>query len=191
MPSQIKVPKEKHKGIWRLAPLRLMRWIDAHDSPALTKYVVGILVILTVAAFGAVATHIGLVIRILVCILSSLRTEILLELWLLLLCMMVPVSGVLYLVWNRLRRPVIHSAEYGANARPDGLQCKPDDVRWKVEKEVRRGRRRIPAENLFFGEGNPLYDPCQDVFKSLTIDYCLGGHRKVKTVTEHQHIDLD
>jgi len=191
MPSQIKGPKEKHKGIWRLAPLRLMRWIDAHGSPALTKYVVGILVILTVAAFGAIAKHIDLVIRILVYILSSLKTEILLELWLLLLCMIVPLSGVLYLVWIRLRRPVIHSAEYGANARPDGVQCKPDDVRWKVEKEVRHGGRRIPAENLFFGEGDPEYDPCRDVRKSLTIDYCVHGDRKVKTVAEHQHVDLD
>jgi hypothetical protein len=25
----------------------------------------------------------------------------------------------------------------------------------------------------------------------LTIDYCVHGDRKVKTVAEHQHIDLD
>ena len=161
-----------------------MLWIDGHESPALTKYLVGILLLLTAGAFGVVVTHIGLAIRFLAWFLSALRAEIPIELWLILLCIVVPLLGVGCFVWLRLRRPIIHSAKYGANADFD-------DVKWKVEKAVRRGRRSIPAENSFFGEGDPTYDPCRDVFKSLTIDYCIRGRRENKTVQEHEVIELD
>ena len=198
-PTTPQKPKEQESLFWRVLPTRVVmqffRNIDKQESPTLTHtvgHVVGSFFLVGVPAAVLIFwKHIPAVISFLFGRESLLRQPIELEIWLLLLCIAVSLLGVGCFVWILLRRPVIHSAEYGANARPDGVQCKPDDVRWKVEKEVRHGGRRIPAENLFFGEGDPEYDPCRDVFKSLTIDYCVHGDRKVKTVAEHQHIDLD
>ncbi|MGD0261563.1 MAG: hypothetical protein ABSD29_17250 [Verrucomicrobiota bacterium] len=192
MPSEPKGPEEQHRGIWRFPPARLFLlvclWADKHKSLTLTKIVatvVGGLILAAILAVIALAwKQIVSWIPFLGSILAALQTEALLELWRLLVCIAVPLGGVLVYVWLRLRRPIIHSAQYGANPRFN-------DVRRKVEKEVRRGRRRIPAENLFFGEGDPQYDPCRDVLKSLTIDYCIRGHREIKTVQEHGFIDLD
>lgn len=97
-------PKRGRTGIWRIAPLRLLLWIDRHESPALTKYAIGLLVIATVAAVGAIWQNINCVSRVSVWIHSALRREVRVELWMLVLCCFVPLLGVAWVCLDHLRR---------------------------------------------------------------------------------------
>lgn len=174
----------QHRPTRRFALSRLWSWVDTQESPSKKQVLVAVIVAAILGVCALFRTAIFAAIPLLAKCASLLRTEFLLKLWMLAVCILVPFLGMVYLLSVRQRRPLIHSAKYGANTQFD-------DVKPKVEKEVRCGRRSIPAENSFFGDGNPAYDPCRDVFKSLTIDYCVRGKRKEKTVKEHEVIYLD
>jgi hypothetical protein len=167
--------------------MRFFRHVDKQGSPTLRETVANIVGGIALAMICLITANVWQRIPSLISFLfgskSPLRQSIQVELWQWLLCVLVPCAIALWAIWKCRYNPVIHSAEYGANATLD-------DVRRKVQKAVNRGRRSIPAENELFGNGDPDYDPCRDVLKSLTIDYSIGGRRETKTVQEHGTLNV-
>lgn len=170
----------------RLSPLRLFHWVDSFESDA-ARHTCKVL--LGALSLGALTGLLSLLWKCRpflidgsIWFLRLLRSQMQLELWHLLLCIVVPC--VVPFVWllllkRKARLIVVHSAVWHTDDQHQ------EEVTDFFRHRAKAGCFCIPISIKLLG------DPHRGKRKTLTIDYSIGRKRKTKILKEHEDKTFD